>query len=538
MGERISIQKEELIPRELESLVSLKGYKCVILHTDKQYVSYIDNVIHIIREIMGNYFEVETLSDAIKPQESIREKILNLLKDCVLGIVILDGLRPNVILEYGALLALGKPVIVLRDENAEIDIKNLDDSLKGISNPKLDIDKHLSDVKDSWCPPYDWRNPEELRERLENDLKRLKDDILAEVGESFSTREIDRLDINNYKRFQDEFIKLAEYVISFTPPEYEQIKVIDENIHHLANESKVRLSSKYYFELGNIYEKLAKHEEAIGSYDKAIEIDPDNTDAWNNKGTILGELGRHDEALKCFDKILEIDPNCAYAWSNKGIALGKLGRYDEALECHDKAIEINPNYAGAWNGKGTVLEELGRYDEALKCFSKAVRIDQNNANAWYNKGIVLKNSGRYDEALKCYDKAIEVDPDNIYVWNNRGTVLGRLGRHEEALSSFSRAIEIDSNYAHVWSNKGATLKELGRYDEALECFDKVLEIDSDNFSAWYNKACAYSLKKDKQNMLKNLVKAVKLNSNFKEMAKRDEDFKNFWDDEGFKKIVS
>ena len=436
MEERISIQKEELIPRELESLVSLKGYKCVILHADKQYVSYIDNVIHIIREIMGNYFEVETLSDSIKPQESIREKISNLLKDCVLGIVILDGLRPNVILEYGALLALGKPVIVLRDENAEIDIKNLDDSLKGISNPKLDIDKHLSDVKGLWCPPYDWRNPKELKERLENDLKKFKDDILAEIRKSFSTREIDRLDTSNYKKFQDEFIKLAEYIIGSVPPKYEQIKVIDENIHHLANKSKVRLSSKYYFELGNIYEKLAKHEEAIGSYDKAIEIDPDNVYAWNNKGTALGELGRHDEALKCFDKILEIDPENAHAWNNKGVALGRLSRYDEALEC------------------------------------------------------------------------------------------------------FSKAIEIDPNNARIWSNKGATLGELGRYDEALRCYDKAIEIDPNYAGAWYDRACIYSLKKDKENMLKNLVKAIELDPDFKEKAKKDEDFKNFWDDEDFRKIVN
>lgn len=69
-------------------------------------------------------------------------------------------------------------------------------------------------------------------------------------------------------------------------------------------------------------------------------------------------------------------------------------------------------------------------------------------------------------------------------------------------------------------------------------FDKAIEIDSDNFSAWYNKACAYSLKRDKENMLKNLVKAIELDPDFKEKAKRDEDFKNFWDDEDFKKIVN
>ena len=56
--------------------------------------------------------------------------------------------------------------------------------------------------------------------------------------------------------------------------------------------------------------------------------------------------------------------------------------------------------------------------------------------------------------------------------------------------------------------------------------------------AWYNKACAYSLKGDKQNALKNLSKAIALDAKYKEDAKSDANFKNLWDDEDFKRIVS
>ena len=46
-------------------------------------------------------------------------------KDCVLGIVILDGFRPNVLFEFGVLMGLEKPVVLLKDKNAEINIKTL-----------------------------------------------------------------------------------------------------------------------------------------------------------------------------------------------------------------------------------------------------------------------------------------------------------------------------------------------------------------------------------------------------------------------------
>jgi tetratricopeptide (TPR) repeat protein len=56
----------------------------------------------------------------------------------------------------------------------------------------------------------------------------------------------------------------------------------------------------------------------------------------------LGKLGKHREGIECYDKALEIDPKDSDAWNNKGTALGKLGRYNEAIECFDKALEIDP----------------------------------------------------------------------------------------------------------------------------------------------------------------------------------------------------
>lgn len=95
------------------------------------------------------------------PQQSNYNTILELLRGCILGIVILDGLRPNVILEYGILSGLDKPVIALKDKEAYINVESLyktnesKEKVKKIGNPKLDIDKDLSDVKDLHWTSYD-----------------------------------------------------------------------------------------------------------------------------------------------------------------------------------------------------------------------------------------------------------------------------------------------------------------------------------------------------------------------------------------------
>jgi len=76
---------------------------------------------------------------------------------------------------------------------------------------------------------------------------------------------------------------------------------------------------------------------------KAVEINPEDTGAWNSKGIALATLEKHKEAIECFDKAIKINPKAADAWYNKGIALATLEKHKEAIECYDKAIEINPN---------------------------------------------------------------------------------------------------------------------------------------------------------------------------------------------------
>ena len=60
------------------------------------------------------------------------------------------------------------------------------------------------------------------------------------------------------------------------------------------------------------------------------------------KDIALVKLGKSDEAIKAYDKAIEINPHNSDAWYNKGIALYNLNKSDEAIKAYDKAIEINP----------------------------------------------------------------------------------------------------------------------------------------------------------------------------------------------------
>jgi len=72
--------------------------------------------------------------------------------------------------------------------------------------------------------------------------------------------------------------------------------------------------------------KLGKYEEAVASFDKALEINPNNLKTLSNKGVALARLGKHEEAVACFDKALKINPNDFDILANKDLVLAKLNQ--------------------------------------------------------------------------------------------------------------------------------------------------------------------------------------------------------------------
>jgi len=55
--------------------------------------------------------------------------------------------------------------------------------------------------------------------------------------------------------------------------------------------------------LGNCMDKI---EDAIASYDKALEMDPDNAEAWFNKGMTLKKRGQIEESTQCIEKCINL----------------------------------------------------------------------------------------------------------------------------------------------------------------------------------------------------------------------------------------
>lgn len=88
------------------------------------------------------------------------------------------------------------------------------------------------------------------------------------------------------------------------------------------------------------------------------EIKSGDYNAWYNRGIFLSKLGNYDEAVKSYDRAVEIKPDDYLSWAGRGKSFGKLEKFGKAIESYDKAIEIKPDYYVAKDNQEIVRKKL------------------------------------------------------------------------------------------------------------------------------------------------------------------------------------
>jgi len=146
------------------------------------------------------------------------------------------------------------------------------------------------------------------------------------------------------------------------------------------------------FNLINKLEEECNYEEAINHLEIAFEEKLGSFDIRNDMGRIYNKMRKFDEALSCFDIVLAMDDSNQEYLFGKGISLIGLNRFDEALDVFDKLIEVDKNYANGWYYKALLSKSLGDMD-SKKYFREFLQLDNENfrkQRSFYKFGIQLE----------------------------------------------------------------------------------------------------------------------------------------------------
>ncbi len=275
-----------------------------------------------------------------------------------------------------------------------------------------------------------------------------------------------------------------------------------------------------------------RYDEAVGDFDKAIELHPKTTDAYYNRGLAKFRIGEiqfaqgnvekaqalYEDGIKDSTQAIKLNPGNANAYHNRAGGKSRLAQletdiakkqeyYQDAIEDLTQVIELNPEHADPYNNLGAAKASLGEskanqgdiseaqtlYVAAIQDCTQAIQLNPENPDPYINRGYAQFRLGKtkidkgdivgaealYTAAVRDCTQAIQLNPENAAAYGNRGVAKAALGNAEGAIEDFDAAIRLDPEEAEYFYERGLAKETLGQTEAAKADFEKAKELDPD-----------------------------------------------------------
>ena len=138
-------------------------------------------------------------------------------------------------------------------------------------------------------------------------------------------------------------------------------------------------------------------------YKEILKVQPDDFYALHSLGVTYYLLQNYDSAIEHLRRALEINSNNAEVYNNLGNALQQKGQLDKAKLFYQNAINLNPNFTEALNNLGMVLKEERHFDKALNYYQKVLQLDPNFFQAHVNVSEIYLLHGDFQKGWEEYE---------------------------------------------------------------------------------------------------------------------------------------
>ena len=162
--------------------------------------------------------------------------------------------------------------------------------------------------------------------------------------------------------------------------------------------------------------KAGRHDEAIAKFQEVIAKVPTCQDCYYNIGVSQMAKQQFNEAEASFKKAIELKPDNADAYTALANLYNSQKKFDLAAEASANAAK----YAAAGGGgggaeasynQGVILFNAGKFAEAKTQFEAATKADPNHSMAQYQLGMTALNLGQIPDAVAALEAYLKVDPN-------------------------------------------------------------------------------------------------------------------------------
>lgn len=269
-----------------------------------------------------------------------------------------------------------------------------------------------------------------------------------------------------------------------------------------------------YQNLGGVFMGEGRADLAVPQFQRALAINPEDTEAMNELGVATMEEGQTDQAIGLFTKALKNAPNDAETHINLGVALLQKGQPEKAANHFQHAAEIQPQNAKARKDLATAYSQEGQWDDAVLEYQRAAGIESNNPETLYGLGSALLRAGRMDEALAQFRKVLQLDEGHAGAHFNVALGLLRTGKTDDAVAHLKRALEINPDFAEAHDILGNILLDEGRMDEAASQIEAAIALKPDDAQIQNDEGAILARRDRGDEALAHYLKALEINPGY------------------------
>lgn len=273
--------------------------------------------------------------------------------------------------------------------------------------------------------------------------------VLAQLGKA-------HYEAADYRASEECFAKLLRIV----PSRVEDMEIYSTVLWHLKKESTLtflcRNLQDSHFDcpqtwvaVGNAFSLAREHDQAIGAFKRATQLDPKFGYAWTLMGHEYIANEAYDAALASFRHSVSVDRRAYSGWYGLGKVYQCMGKMEDAERHYRIAANINPSNSTLLVCIGVVLERLRNKKGALANFTRALELAPESALARFKKARVLMHMKYYNDALAELEVLRNQAPDEANVWFLLGKCFKGLGERGEALRAFTTALNLDVKVCFV-----------------------------------------------------------------------------------------
>jgi tetratricopeptide (TPR) repeat protein len=309
----------------------------------------------------------------------------------------------------------------------------------------------------------------------------------------------------------------------------------------LLGEDPRQLSTAYFVQ-GIMSEDVSERET---SFEKAIELNPQNIDAWRARAFLNVQREKIDKAIEDFTKILEIDPNDVVSHQAMAEIFGQQKKFDEALAHLDKVIAAGGQSPLTYVLKAQILNEKKEKRAAIDCLTDALKLNARNerillmlaqlrievedyelalndlnlvleltpsetdkASAYFWRSVLAAQQKRYADAIRDIQHLIDADPENpawrlqlahYYVGDQRPS---------KAIAVLTEVVERNPENSAAYRARGDALLNIGRHADAIADYETSLQIEANDSHVLNN--LAWVLATSTEDKIRNGKRAIEL----------------------------